>query len=816
MAANYAAAVELLKKRFGKKIAIQRTLVNELLNTQPVFNDGDTVRLRNLYDFVESKYRALQALQVEEQNYSEIVVPVLLERIPASIRLTITRGTNYLEWSVQELLAALLTEVELREDHCLNQRGFSDRRKVSVIPTANALFGRKGEVKGCAFCLGNQAPENCTKVNDIGELKQKKDILNALQSGGELMIKPTVKQRSGFLGTLLASIGVPLLLNALTGKGLRNRMASGKGGAGMQNRPYGYIPYYPPQAQQAPTVGAPGPPGPPGEGFKKTFDGNFDIENKQLKNLKEPTDPQDSCTKAYTDSHVHTDGRRPMTGALNMQDNKTINVADPTNNKDVRNDNTIDGTISFNGHLPNRDRQIINLGTPIAEDNAANEKYVDNQVATKPNTSLIVLRDGSQAMTGNFDLYNFKAINSAAPTAGTDLCNKTYIDSELAKKHDVGSDDLSNYLDRTKGRNIEKVLNFTSLHGGKRQITSISDQPLNGTAVVNSNKLNAELKKKADADVMINGLSAKLEKADADVMISGLSAKLEKTTFNTEIANKPNTSAVMLLDGSQSMIANLDLGNQKAVNSAAPSASTDFCNKTYVDGELQKTKTNLEKHINNHLSHSIITYLNNDLDYVMNGIIGNEFSDEDNITVDMYSAAKSEYTVVFEMWWESKKVDPNSVTLSATSSVEIISRLRSNRFSNHIVSLTHMTKWSNTTPNYLMFDIVMKFKRNISKYHLKLPIWVVVYGSKGYHNSLPEDVWDRWYSFYDSEMHIYPQTILTNDPQETRNPTTKKYVDDIKTSLQTKINARATKTAVTNATKRFGIEAVLLMTIVLE
>ena len=171
-AANYAAAVELLKKRFGKRIAIQRTLVNELLNTRPVFNDGDTARLRNLYDFVESNYRALQALQVEEQNYSEIVVPVLLERIPPSIRLTITRGTNYLEWSVQELLAALLTEVELREDHCLNQRGFSDRRKVSVIPTANALFARKGEVKGCAFCLGNHAPENCTKVNDIGERKK--------------------------------------------------------------------------------------------------------------------------------------------------------------------------------------------------------------------------------------------------------------------------------------------------------------------------------------------------------------------------------------------------------------------------------------------------------------------------------------------------------------------------------------------------------------------------------------------------------------------------------------------------------------------
>ena len=50
---------------------------------------------------------------------------------------------------------------------------------------------------------------------------QKKDILNALQSGGQSVIKPTRTQQGVFLGTLLASIGVPLLLNALTGKGLQ-------------------------------------------------------------------------------------------------------------------------------------------------------------------------------------------------------------------------------------------------------------------------------------------------------------------------------------------------------------------------------------------------------------------------------------------------------------------------------------------------------------------------------------------------------------------------------------------------------------------
>ena len=69
--ANYESAIELLKKRYGKKVAIQRALISELLNARPVFNESDTPRRRSLYDFAETKYRALQALGVEEQSYSQ-------------------------------------------------------------------------------------------------------------------------------------------------------------------------------------------------------------------------------------------------------------------------------------------------------------------------------------------------------------------------------------------------------------------------------------------------------------------------------------------------------------------------------------------------------------------------------------------------------------------------------------------------------------------------------------------------------------------------------------------------------------------------
>ena len=45
--------------------------------------------------------------------------------------------------------------------------------------------------------------------------KQKRDILNSTLSGGQLVMKPTKSQYGGFLGTLLASIGIPLAVEAI-------------------------------------------------------------------------------------------------------------------------------------------------------------------------------------------------------------------------------------------------------------------------------------------------------------------------------------------------------------------------------------------------------------------------------------------------------------------------------------------------------------------------------------------------------------------------------------------------------------------------
>ena len=80
------------------------------------------------------------------------------------------------------------------------------------------IFG-KGQTGG--FLIPQDKIDKLIAHKNLLTKKQKKQILNSLQTGGQIIIKPTKTQQGGFLGTLLASIGIPLLVNALTGKGLQ-------------------------------------------------------------------------------------------------------------------------------------------------------------------------------------------------------------------------------------------------------------------------------------------------------------------------------------------------------------------------------------------------------------------------------------------------------------------------------------------------------------------------------------------------------------------------------------------------------------------
>ena len=177
-AANYGLAIEALQKRFGKKSIIHQAHVDALLNLQPVYNDWDTARLRKLYDAVECNHRALEALDVNPLTYESIVVPGIIKKLPEGIRLQITRGKDYMNWTVDELLEQIRNELELREEY-----GRMEKKNVrldhgkrdgvdAARPTTASTLVTKSKNLFCAFCKGNHEHHDCKEITSVDQRKQ--------------------------------------------------------------------------------------------------------------------------------------------------------------------------------------------------------------------------------------------------------------------------------------------------------------------------------------------------------------------------------------------------------------------------------------------------------------------------------------------------------------------------------------------------------------------------------------------------------------------------------------------------------------------
>ena len=66
-----------------------------VMKTKRVIDERDLPSLRRLCDRVEAHYRGLEALGIDKNTNSSIVVPHILDCLPKSVCLIITRETKF-------------------------------------------------------------------------------------------------------------------------------------------------------------------------------------------------------------------------------------------------------------------------------------------------------------------------------------------------------------------------------------------------------------------------------------------------------------------------------------------------------------------------------------------------------------------------------------------------------------------------------------------------------------------------------------------------------------------------------------------------
>ena len=270
----------------------------------------------------------------------------------------------------------------------------------------------------------------------------------------------------------------------------------------------------------------------PGVGFKLTDNGDYDMQNKKLRNVGSPQTNNDATTKSYVDTEVNKtlklDGSNAMTGALNMDNRRISNLAEGTDNSDAITKHQLetglapkadktelsnylkrDGTVSVTGNFDFGDNIITKVGNGSQSTDVVNKGYIDTELFSKPNVNQVVLRDGSQDMTGNLNMSQNKITNLKKASGGTDAVNWSQMLEEQRK-----------YLHSTGG-------------------TMQGDINLNQNSIYNIKNVS-------------NDTSA-VNKAYVDQKVSQAGGSVDLTPY-------------LKKDGSISMTGNFDLGNHRIIN----------------------------------------------------------------------------------------------------------------------------------------------------------------------------------------------------------------------------------------------------------
>ena len=309
------------------------------------------------------------------------------------------------------------------------------------------------------------------------------------------------------------------------------------------------------------SIGQQGPQGPPGVGFILTDNGDYNLQNKKMVNVKQGTDPNDAVTKSQIQlldgaqsgtvvnnkSVIYSNTGNVHTNSIYLQDipdgaGSSNDVRLMTEHQSYENIHLhIPDLKNFDGYGGRAKSEImvtsteqhitgrktffdINVLKPDNDNQAANKKYVDDSVKKIPSPDLsgYLEKDGSSPMTGNLDMDRHLIKDMGPPVDNTDAVNKYYVDH--------------NFLNRL---NPAAMGGDLDMRGHEIKFLKLSNDPSAAARV-------SELNLKADKNYV----------DDRDTNVINTVSTLVHTNLNTTLRR----------DGTNSMTADLNLNDHKLIN----------------------------------------------------------------------------------------------------------------------------------------------------------------------------------------------------------------------------------------------------------
>ena len=173
---NYARAIDLLKERYGQRHKIVHATMQTLIQLPAPSNTLHS--LRKFYDDMETKIRALESLGKPQEAYGDVLLPIVLNKLPGDIREHLARQHGDDDWLLSDLRRAIFKEINIKEAGAPSN---VFRPEVESYGSAASLFaGAKHGSNGKAECLrDNKQTLNCLLCGDshvVSQCKKYPDV----------------------------------------------------------------------------------------------------------------------------------------------------------------------------------------------------------------------------------------------------------------------------------------------------------------------------------------------------------------------------------------------------------------------------------------------------------------------------------------------------------------------------------------------------------------------------------------------------------------------------------------------------------------
>ena len=423
----------------------------------------------------------------------------------------------------------------------------------------------------------------------------------------------------------------------------------------------------------------------PGIGFKLDVNNDYDMQNKKLVNVKQGTNNNDVVTKSQLDSEiakipsVDTTQFVKKTGATMNGDlilqpqpypihgntDKAISYNTARNIfLSKKEGGSMLQSLDMNNHF------ITNIKDPVNSDHGVNKKYVDNQLEKK-------LDKGSDIDMKNKSITNLKLPSNQRDAACVEFVNNR-IDDMTQKK-------------------------FLKVDGTNNMTGNLN---LNEKTIINLNTDDKDIKSAAN----VGYVSSKVHTAKGDVTV-GL-----KTYFDTKIKESHITSSTNKKDVFRYLMENADESSSE--NNIIVDGIVDFSGSPHnVNKKAYKFKMGKDAQ--------------------------NEYSSR--IGFNMFKLPEGEYTLAIEFFPPST----TNLSVSVVSTSLNIGQQSTKLFVNYSRSIVHLHKWSITPPEYIYIDMHCQGTASSSTQGVG---YLIVYGVKGSQSNVDSDVYDTAYVVENGKM----------------------------------------------------------------